>query len=277
MADSNAPLHEKLLQQAETLLRQEIAVGKPVVAAWGLMNAGKSFLLNMLTNHIQTECFRTNDIRETAELKEFETNEFIFLDTPGLDANNGDDLIAQQGAAKADIVLFVHQPQGELEKIEIDFLHKLKESFGQYAEENIVLVLSKSDVESEEKIEAIKKRMLEQCRDDLGFNPRCYAISGSRFHAGMTLKKDGLVRASHLNDLVEKLNQLRRDSGAVKRERHGIAIDELIEALKQAELVLREKHLLTTTEVREGFRPFDKAMNDFQVWMKRNLKKFPAI
>lgn len=277
MADSNALLHEKLLQQAETLLRQEIAGGKPVVAAWGLMNAGKSFLLNMLTNHIQTECFRTNDIRETAELKEFETNEFIFLDTPGLDANNGDDLIAQQGAAKADIVLFVHQPQGELEKIEIDFLHKLKESFGQYAEENIVLVLSKSDVESEEKIEAIKKRMLEQCRDDLGFNPRCYAISGSRFHAGMTLKKDGLVRASHLNDLVEKLNQLRRDSGAVKRERHGIAIDELIEALKQAELALREKHLLTTTEVREGFRPFDKAMNDFQVWMKRNLKKFPAI
>ena len=277
MADSNAPLHEKLFQQAETLLRQEIAGGKPVVAAWGLMNAGKSFLLNMLTNHIQTECFRTNDIRETAELKEFETNEFIFLDTPGLDANNGDDLIAQQGAAKADIVLFVHQPQGELEKIEIDFLHKLKESFGQYAEENIVLVLSKSDVESEEKIEAIKKRMLEQCRDDLGFNPRCYAISGSRFHAGMTLKKDGLVRASHLNDLVEKLNQLRRDSGAVKRERHGIAIDELIEALKQAELALREKHLLTTTEVREGFRPFDKAMNDFQVWMKRNLKKFPAI
>ncbi|WP_395490219.1 GTPase [Cedecea davisae] len=265
------------MQQAETLLRQEIAVGKPVVAAWGLMNAGKSFLLNMLTNHIQTECFRTNDIRETAELKEFETNEFIFLDTPGLDANTGDDLIAQQGAAKADIVLFVHQPQGELEKIEIDFLHKLKESFGQYAEENIVLVLSKSDVESEEKIEAIKKRMLEQCRDDLGFNPRCYAISGSRFHAGMTLKKDGLVRASHLNDLVEKLNQLRRDSGAVKRERHGIAIDELIEALKQAELALREKHLLTTTEVREGFRPFDKAMNDFQVWMKRNLKKFPAI
>ncbi|QIX96449.1 GTPase [Cedecea sp. FDAARGOS_727] len=277
MADSNEPLHEKLLQQAETLLRQEIAVGKPVVAAWGLMNAGKSFLLNMLTNHIQTECFRTNDIRETAELKEFETNEFIFLDTPGLDANTGDDLIAQQGAAKADIVLFVHQPQGELEKIEIDFLHKLKESFGQYAEENIVLVLSKSDVESEEKIEAIKKRMLEQCRDDLGFNPRCYAISGSRFHAGMTLKKDGLVRASHLNDLVEKLNQLRRDSGAVKRERHGIAIDELIEALKQAELALREKHLLTTTEVREGFRPFDKAMNDFQVWMKRNLKQFPAI
>lgn len=277
MADSNEPLHEKLLQQAETLLRQEISGGKPVVAAWGLMNAGKSFLLNMLTNHIQTECFRTNDIRETAELKEFETNEFIFLDTPGLDANTGDDLIAQQGAAKADIVLFVHQPQGELEKIEIDFLHKLKESFGQYAEENIVLVLSKSDVESEEKIEAIKKRMLEQCRDDLGFNPRCYAISGSRFHAGMTLKKDGLVRASHLNDLVEKLNQLRRDSGAVKRERHGIAIDELIEALKQAELALREKHLLTTTEVREGFRPFDKAMNDFQVWMKRNLKKFPAI
>lgn len=270
-------LHTQLLHKADVLLNQRIDTGKPVVAAWGLMNAGKSYLLNMLTNHIQTECFRTNDIRETAELKEFETDDFIFLDTPGLDANNADDLIAIQGAAKADIVLFVHQPQGELEKIEIDFLRQLKSSFGQYAEKNIILVLSKSDVESAENIAAIEKRMLEQCRDDLGFNPRCYAISGSRFHAGVTQKQDGLVRASHLYDLAQHLDSLNTDVYAVKCERQLVAIDEIIEELKQAEDALHAKYLKAKIKVQDGFQPFDKAMNDFRAWMAHNLNKFPAV
>ncbi|MCT4714782.1 50S ribosome-binding GTPase [Enterobacteriaceae bacterium H18W14] len=270
-------LHTQLLHKADALLEQEITTGKPVVAAWGLMNAGKSYLLNMLTNHIQTECFRTNDIRETAELKEFETDDFIFLDTPGLDANNGDDLIAQQGAAKADIVLFVHQPQGELEKIEIDFLRKLKDSFGQYADQNIILILSKSDVETPDKIEAIEKRMLEQCRDDLGFNPRCYAISGSRFHAGVTQKQEGLVRASHLYDLAQHLDSLNTDAYAVKRERQLVAIDEIIAEFKQLENELHAKQLQAKTKIQHGFQPFDKAMDDFRSWMHHNLNKFPAV
>jgi len=277
MADLNTSLHTQLLLKADALLDQDITPGKPVVAAWGLMNAGKSYLLNMLTNHIQTECFRTNDIRETAELKEFETDDFIFLDTPGLDANNADDLIALQGAAKADIVLFVHQPQGELEKIEVDFLRKLKDSFGQFAEQNIILVLSKSDVESNTGIAAIEKRMLEQCRDDLGFTPRCYALSGSRFHAGVMQKKDGLVRASHLYDLAQHLDALNTDASAVKRERQRVAIDDIIAELTQAENALQQKHAQAKRQIVEGFQPFDKAMKDFHVWMKNTLNKFPAV
>ncbi len=277
MVDLNISPHTQLLLKADALLDQDINAGKPVVAAWGLMNAGKSYLLNMLTNHIQTECFQTNDIRETAELKEFETDDFIFLDTPGLDANNADDLIALQGAAKADIVLFVHQPQGELEKIEVDFLRKLKDSFGQFAEQNIILVLSKSDVESDTGIAAIEKRMLEQCRDDLGFTPRCYAISGSRFHAGVMQKKDGLVRASHLNELVHHLDTLNTDASAVKRERQRMAIDEIIVEFAQAEKALQTKYAHAQRKIEEGFHPFNKAMGDFRTWMKNTLNKFPAV
>nr|WP_272501568.1 GTPase [Silvania confinis] len=277
MLDLNTSLHTQLLLKADALLDQNITPGKPVVAAWGLMNAGKSYLLNMLTNHIQTECFCTNDIRETAELKEFETDDFIFLDTPGLDANNADDLIALQGAAKADIVLFVHQPQGELEKIEVDFLGKLKDSFGQFAEQNIILVLSKSDVESDTGIAAIEKRMLEQCRDDLGFTPRCYALSGSRFHAGVMQKKDGLVRASHLYDLAQHLDALNTDASAVKRERQRVAIDEIIAELTQAEHAIQQKYAHAERQIQQGFQPFDKAMNDFRAWMTQTLNKFPAV
>lgn len=277
MADVSTSPHASLLHKADALLEQQLAPGKPVVAAWGLMNAGKSFLLNMLTNHIQTECFRTNDIRETAELKECETEDFIFLDTPGLDANNADDLIALQGAAKADIVLFVHQPQGELEKIEIDFLRQLKDSFGQYAEQNIILVLSKADVESAESIAAIEKRMLEQCRDDLGFTPRCYALSGSRFQAGVTQKQDGLIRASHLFDLAQHLDALNTDAYAVKRERQRVAIEEILAEFMQAEHALQEKQAQIHQQINSGFQPFNTIMTDFRGWMKNTLQKFPAV
>lgn len=275
MVDSTQSLHSQLLQKADALLAQDISAGKPVVAAWGLMNAGKSYLLNMLTDHLQTECFRTNDIRETAELKEFETKDFIFLDTPGLDANGSDDLIAGEGAAKADIILFVHQPQGELEKIEIDFLREIKASFGQYAEQNIILVLSKSDVETVDKIEEIKKRMLEQCRDILGFNPRCFALSGSRFHAGMMQKKEGLVRASHLNNLTQTLHTLNNDTSAVKQERQRMVIESLLEEMSQAQVAIRKQRIQAQKAIRIGLEPFDLAMNDFRDVMTTQLSKFP--
>lgn len=277
MVNVCTPSHASLLQKADALLEQEITAGKPIIAAWGLMNAGKSFLLNMLTNHIQTECFRTNDIRETAELSEFETDDFVFLDTPGLDANNADDLIALQGAAKADIVLFVHQPQGELEQIEMDFLRQLKASFGEYAEQNIILILSKADVESAENIAAIEKRMLEQCRDDLGFMPRCYALSGSRFHAGVMQKQEGLIRASRLYDLAEHLDGLNTDAVNVKRERQRVAVEEIIAEFIQAETALHEQFARKKSQIQNGFQPFDKVMENFRASMEHSLKNFPAV
>ena len=50
---------------------------KPIIVAYGLMNAGKSYLLNMLTQHISEEFFRTNDIRETATIKKFESEKLF--------------------------------------------------------------------------------------------------------------------------------------------------------------------------------------------------------
>ena len=100
------------LEQRLAQLKQRSKQKKPVVAVCGLMNAGKSFLLNMLSQHFDREHFKTADQRETAEIKRLETNDFIYLDTPGLDANNTDDLLAKQGIGSADIVLYVHQPRG---------------------------------------------------------------------------------------------------------------------------------------------------------------------
>lgn len=252
-------LHD-LFSRADELLKQEAGGEKPVVAAWGLMNAGKSYLLNMLTDHIQTECFRTRDVRETAELKQFETSSYIFLDTPGLDANQEDDATAHQGAAKADIVLFVHQPQGELEKIEVDFLRSLKVSFGEYAEQNIILILSKVDSEEAAKIDVIEKRMLEQCQKELNFQPRCFQISGIRFHNGVQQNKEGLVRASHIQELKAHLNALKVDSHAVKSARQRQALDEIIAEIERAEQTVLKTKIATEDTLARDFVPFNRAI-----------------
>ncbi|MDF2409169.1 hypothetical protein GWQ29_07010 [Aeromonas sp. 2HA2] len=266
-----------LFSRANNLLQQELGGSKPTIAAWGLMNAGKSYLLNMLTDHIQTECFRTRDVRETAELKQFETEQYIFLDTPGLDANQEDDFVAQQGAAKADIVLFVHQPQGELEKIEMDFLRALKESFGEYAEQNIIIILSKIDCEDREKINTIEKRILEQCQQDLGFQPDFFKISGTRFHKGVQKKEDNLVRASHIDDLKVHLNSIRGDYSAVKVSRQRQALDDIITEIEQCELAFRQTIVATKKTLAKEFDAFNNALTTLDVALENTRNYYRSI
>ncbi|MGU5638078.1 GTPase [Aeromonas veronii] len=269
-------LDSTLFSRVDALLNQETPHKKPIVAAWGLMNAGKSYLLNMLTNHIQTECFRTNDIRETATLQRFENEHFIFLDTPGLDANSDDDQIAHQGEKVADVVLFVHQPQGELDKMELGFLRSLASSFGKYAEQNIILILSKSDAEIAEKIDAIERRIREQCQSVLGFTPRCFQISGTSYRAGITKNKDGLVRASHIQELEQHLNSF-VDVSAVKRERHLQALDTLLIELVDAEKQVSTIKSDTEHQLINGFSAFNIAMSEFYQAMESRAAIFRNI
>lgn len=260
-----------LLKQASDILARKQGQDKPVIAVWGMMNAGKSYLLNMLTHHYNAEYFPTNDVRETAELRLFEGESYIFLDTPGLDAHDADDQVAMDGAAKADVVLFVHQPQGELEKIELDFLKQLKESFGVYAEKNIVLVISKADAESLDKIEQIEQKVLEQCHLHLGFAPESFLISGTRFHKGIQQHKDGLVKASHLQELKLHIETLGIDVRAVREERIRHAQNTLLLEISAAEEALNDEKLQLEDDLYWNFARFNDAMLSLDLSM--TLKK----
>ena len=51
-------------RSASIALAAHSTPSKPVIAVCGLMNAGKSYLLNMLTQQIDQEYFKTADQRE---------------------------------------------------------------------------------------------------------------------------------------------------------------------------------------------------------------------
>ncbi len=248
---------------------------KPVVVAWGLMNAGKSYLLNMLTQHIEDEYFKTNDFRETAKVKKFETEDFVFLDTPGLDACEKDNLTAVDGVGKADIVLFVHQLQGELEAIEIDFLQGLVKSFGEYASDNIIIILSKVDKESDDKVEAIKQKVLDQCEIYIGFEPSCIAVSNTVYKKGAEKKIQGLMKNSNMDTLHTTLHKLSESAYDVRTEHRVQKKQQLIKELKLEQKKLENilmQYKEKTSEFNEDVKSFNAVIDKLKNFMT-NISK----
>lgn len=274
-------LTSKLIQQsqdirelAQDFLAQEIDVEKPMIVTWGLMNAGKSYLLNMLTNHIDNEFFKTNDFRETAVVSSFETDQYIYLDTPGLDANTEDNLEALKGIKKADIVLFVHQLQGELEATEIEFLKNVRTSFGQYAEKNIIFILSKVDKEDMTKVNQIQVRVLEQCKEYLGFQPQCFQISNKLYQQGIQKHKDGLIRNSHIEELLQHIQTVAQDIQLVRQERFSQEKSKLLQALNEKKSDVESELKTQELDLISSFESFQKSLKDLKQFVETKAQQY---
>lgn len=261
-------------ERVETLLSFTQDSTKPTIAVWGLMNAGKSYLLNMLTDHVEVEYFPTKDVRETAELKTYEGHCFQFLDTPGLDANSADDALASTGADVADLVMFVHQPIGELDQLEIESLRKLKMTFGENAEKCIILVLSKVDAESREKIIEIETCVKQQLAELLDFRPRFFQVSGTRFHKGVQQHQDGLIRASHIDELKVYIDSLCVDLINVRKAKQRHRLKQLLNEVNCA-LDGMGKHMeLTQVQLDLLFNDFNHAISDLTESLDGKSKSF---
>jgi predicted GTPase len=267
----------EFIQEKLNLISNQNADNRPTIVAYGLMNAGKSFLLNMLTQHIEEEFFKTNDIRETAEIKKFESEKFIYLDTPGLDANEADDAQAQFGASQADIVLFLHQPQGELEANEVKFLKELKQSFGSYAESNIILVLSKIEKEEQAKIDLIENRVKAQCAQEIGFSPKVFQVSNKRYQTGVIKHKDGLIAQSHINLLIEHLDLIASNAGKVRAQRSLTEAEALLQMIEPKEQLLQSRRKNLRDNISKAFSIFNDQIDSLNGFLEESQSQYRNI
>lgn len=268
---------QNLRKNSQGFLNKSLHSDKPVIVTWGLMNAGKSSLLNMLTQHIDQEFFKTNDFRETTEISAYETDQYIYLDTPGLDANTEDNLEALKGVNKADVVLFVHQLQGELEANEIEFLKDIRTSFGQYAAENIVLILSKVDKEDRSKVDQIQNRVLEQCEQYLGFQPQCFQISNTLYQQGMQKHKDGLIRHSHIEDLKQCIDVVILNTKVVRQERFNQEKALLLKKLTEQKTKIEDEYKAQKLLLTNGFIPFQKSLKSLKQFVETKAQQYKNI
>ena len=104
----------KHFPEQQTLVGQLISMTSvnnnlPNAVVYGVYNSGKSSLLNSLTGHVEAEYFPTRDVPETKVAKQLEHQGICYIDTPGLDVDEHDTAVANSGAFKADIIIFVHR------------------------------------------------------------------------------------------------------------------------------------------------------------------------
>ena len=136
---------------------------KVEVVIAGNVKAGKSTLINAIFKD-ETLC-QTGVVRTTTENQLIESELYRVMDTPGINANDEDTLVAKEGYEQSDFFIFAHNiVEGELLAQELDFLKELQGYFNddeQFAR-NIVIVLTNADQLTDENKELAQAKINEQ-------------------------------------------------------------------------------------------------------------------
>lgn len=241
---------------------------KARIAAWGLVKAGKSSLLNMLSGHSEDEYFKTGAVRTTRVNSELETEHYILVDTPGLGIDDEDSEQAFDGLDSADVIVFVHALQGELDQEQIDLLVQVKNAYGAETERRLVLVLTQLDKDQDGALDSIQRRVMQQVQDFIGVQPLCYQVSNTRFRKGTLENKAVLVQKSGIPALAEHLGALSQEIKAtieaVRSSRQQALKTELLKTLDQA--IKEERGLICAQQGHylERARTFNNMINELK-------------
>ena len=236
----------------------------------GRMNHGKSSLLNSLIGQSE-DYFEVQDRRTTVKNKEYQYDDnIIFVDTPGLNADEHDDREAIKAYKKASLILFVHNLSvGDVRKEEIRDLKTIISCFSDMKslEEQLVLVLTgKDSITSLEDLSSIKEKILLDIKNEVGLsNFKVFEVSNTTFKKGLENKKKKLQEHSGVLALKLYIEKYIADNRATTRTRAMERIDlltanvrELIEVdLKKLKSILDKKEKEINTNISKLFRLID--------------------
>ncbi len=229
-------------------LNQSLYDTKIRVTCIGQYNNGKSSLLNALIRDKNNETFKVSDNRETILNKTLEYNNMIFVDTPGLNVQDTDDMKAMEAIKSSDINLFIHNiNNGELNEVENDFLKNILKYWDNNIEDFIfstIFVLTKTDeLQNEQDKQKTIKKISQQINDILRLEASIITISSSNFLEGIKHNENELIEESNILDLENKLEylsiSLKDKITKIKQQRLMSHYDNLI---KQLNDLLKEKN-----------------------------------
>jgi GTP-binding protein EngB required for normal cell division len=194
---------------SEMLINENISLDDlPRVVVCGLLKAGKSSLLNALTNNLEDEYFKTKASRATTTVEELICDGVIYVDTPGLDANSDDDKEAWRGFVNGDQFIFVHNLRiAALDSKEADFLKELHRRRPDISQNMLVALTNVESVEDD--IEERKLALQSNLVATLGFCPTLMLTSYTRQLKGVSENKQALIALSGISQLQQKLSSMR--------------------------------------------------------------------
>ncbi len=190
----------------------------------GSMNHGKSSLFNSL---LDKTVFAENDIRETVVSKEEPWLQDVYLvDTPGLNAEESDDIEAYNAYKRANMIVFVHTVKaGELKRNELNAINIIKGVLGEkYFWSHFCLALTFLDAESESGVNAIKQKILSDIESNCGGKDfPVFLISNSRYKKGSAENKRVLIEKSGILKLrtfiSHNVGNWRQENHALRQQR----------------------------------------------------------
>lgn len=221
----------EISELAEDLQRRKKE--KIKITCAGIYNAGKSSLLNALTDGYN---FKVGDIPTTATIDTYRTNKYQYVDTPGLNANKYDDKTAKEAFKDADMILFVSNMQnGGLNAAESEYLKQLANTLGgmDILEKQVVFVMSNlHQVEdySVQKIITEHKKMIQLA---LGFEPKKICVyDAMTYQEGVKQNEQVLIDLSGIPALKAEI------------ERHCQSLSSISEELYQQRITEKKKKLI---------------------------------
>ncbi|WP_346798045.1 GTPase [Halomonas sp. Bachu 37] len=266
---------EQVLAQLENACSNLLAVSvlgeKPRIAAWGLVKAGKSSLLNMLSGHVEQEFFKTGAVRTTRVNRELETDHYILVDTPGLGIDDDDSEQAFKGLDSADIILFVHALQGELDQEEIDLLIEVKAVYTEEIDRRLVIVLSQLDKDENGAMNSVSSRIMEQLQEQIGIQPTCFKVSNTRYRKGIAESKPVLTKKSGIPNLAQYLDtlslEIKDQLEAARYRRQQVREAQLLKELEQA--IEEERQFISSLK-----KPYIEKISIFNQIMEKLRQEF---
>lgn len=267
-------------EMVDTLYEEQcMSADKLRLAVYGLLNSGKSTLLNVLTEHYDNDFFKTGDRRVTTQNQEFETDDIIYIDTPGLDGGTQDDINADIGKNKAHLVLFVHNATKELEQEEINLLSNLKQEAGDLAQKSIIIVLTRCDSVPKEDREKVKQKIQQQCSELLQMELDIVLVSSRNFLKSIEetdeRRQQAFAKSSYMSSLQELIQE--RQKCLDPQVLHDQKINARFSQLRQELIELQQEYVSLLVALRnlfldslDNFANNTKALDAF---IKRKYKK----
>lgn len=256
----------------EEQLNQKDSMVKIVV--FGSYNAGKSSLLNSLTNQLENEYFPTADVPQTRVNKTFEMDSVCFIDTPGLDVNDDDTQQAKMGSLEGDVVIFVHKlTSGSLQQHDLDAMKAVYQQHGDSSSVLFVVTACEGAKPDGEIIKELKHQIGEHLSPDIPIS----LVSNTLYKRGIIENKPKFVEFSNVEQLKRELNETVisvSTSLEAKRTKKLHRQYESYLAVIKARRVLLEKEKQQYTE-RE--KTFVSAVQKLKQMISNQLKQIQAL
>lgn len=230
---------------------------KPKVLVYGIYNAGKSTLVNVLCGK---EVAEVGDRPTTAKTQPYDAGKYILMDTPGIDAPIEHELEANENMNNCHVILFVVSSKGGFES------RKNYERMVQMIQRGLPFYIILNDrgsattdeQEHQRELESIQQKIITNLiqvsgDDHIDEKYEVITLNTKRAWTGIQKGKQILVEKSGIRALQLRLENLLRENGALQwlstplstlKELLEKATDELQKQLGNQEYAERRKKLM---------------------------------